>query len=393
MTSLVTLGLSLISGMLGGCIATLFLLALEWANFTRSSHLDLLYLLPLAGLVIGGLHERFGTGLSGGPSLIIEEIHRPKERTRARTTPLIFFTATLSHLFGASVGREGAVVQMTASLSDQLSRIFPISPENRRTLLMAGSAAGFAAALGAPIAGMIFGMEVLTPRLRFRVFNLMECGVAALTAYKVSQILHAPHAFFGTLPTLPMFSVRYVGVAVLLGVLTGAMIRVFILCTGYFSRIIGSLFNSLAARAFIGGLLVIGLVILFGNVDSTGLGLSQIQAAFITPRNPALPFQKLILTAISIASGFKGGEFIPVIFIGSTLASALAGIFGVPTAFAAACGLVSSFGAAARVPLTLTAFAAEYFGGEFFFYALVACLAAFLMMGKSTTLYPSQHQS
>lgn len=386
-----TLGLSLISGVLGGVIATLFLTALEWANLTRTSLPELLYLLPLAGLLIGGLYERFGAGLSGGTNLIIEEIHKPTDRIRARSTPLIFFTATLSHLFGASVGREGAVVQMSASLSDQLSRVIPVKMEQRQLLLMAGSAAGFSAALGAPLAGIVFGMEVLSPRLRFRVFNLLECAVASLTAYGVTRGLGAPHTFYGNLPTLPLLSLHLLGAAAFLGIATGGIVRLFIQGTELLSTLAKTFFTSLAARAFIGGLLIIGLVALFGNADSTGLGLLHIQSAFEKPPTPGLAFQKLILTAVSISAGFKGGEFIPLLFMGATFSSSLAGALAIPSAFAAACGLVASFGAAARVPLTLSIFAAEYFGIHFFIYGLVASLCAYFLMGKSATLYRAQH--
>lgn len=384
------LTLSVLCGLFGGVVTTLFLSALEWANLTRDGYPGLLYFLPIAGLLIGGLYERFGTGISGGTNLIIEEIHRPSGRTRARSTPLIFFTSTLSHLFGASVGREGAVVQMSASLSDQISRFIPINRENRQLLLMAGSAAGFAAALGAPIAGIVFGMEVLSPRLRFRVFNFFECTIAAFTAYGVTRVLHAPHTFYGSLPTLPYFSFHLLGAAAFLGIATGTVIRIFILGTELLSKLSAALFNSLAARAFIGGLLVIGLVTVFGNSNSTGLGLAQIRSSFETSADPALAFQKLILTAVSISSGFKGGEFIPILFMGATFSSTLAGMLVVPNAFAAACGLVSSFGAAARVPLTLSIFAAEYFGLGFLVYGSTACLSAFAVMGKSATIYRSQ---
>ncbi len=382
--------LSILTGVFGGLTGHFFITSLKWANDSRSTYPSLLYFLPIAGLFIGGLYDRFGLSSRDGPSLIIDEIHRPTGVTPVRTTPLTFAAATVSHLFGASVGREGAIVLMSASISEQFSRKFILTPERRKKILMAGIAAGFAAALGAPLAGMVFGMEVLTHHLRFKIRNSFECGVAAFTAYGTTRFLHTPETHYGILPVLPNFSVTYLGVAILMGVVSGLTMRFFIALTKEFTHVATRFFPSLAVRAFIGGGLVVALVGLFGNDSSTGLGLDKIRESFSGAADFRLPIQKMILTVISIASGFKGGEFVPTLFIGATLASAISAFLPVPTAFAAACGLVSSFGAAARVPLTLIVFAGEYFGVGFAIYAASACLAAFRMMGSEATIYPGQ---
>lgn len=379
------------AGILGGLASSALLISLGWVAKTQTANPNLLYFLPVAGLVVGGLYDRFAKRAAGGTHLILDELHEPTEIVPARMAPLIFITSLISHLFGASVGREGIAVQMGASLSDQLGNFFGHSKEERRTILRTGMAAGFAGALGAPLAGLVFGMEVLRFPRRFTFIPWIECGISAGIAVLITRALGVHHTVYGILPpTVPLLSISYVFAALVFGAVTGLLVRIFIVSTELTSHLWTFLFKSHAARTFTGGVLLIGLVLLFGNRESTGLGLPQIQAAFIKPAVTSLSFEKLVLTVVSIGTGFKGGEFIPLVFIGATLCSSIAFFFSVPLSYAAACGVSSSFGAAARVPLALSVFAAEHFGYRIFIYALLANLAARLVAGKNLTIYPSQ---
>ncbi|MBS1963803.1 MAG: chloride channel protein [Bdellovibrionales bacterium] len=390
MFTLRNLGLAAFAGLLGGITSSVFLFSLDWAAEKQRNEPWLLWLLPVAGLIVGGLYDRFAGRAAGGTNLLIEEIHDPRERTPGRTTPLILSTTLISHLFGASVGREGTSVQMGASLADQLSRFFRLSPTDRRVLLQAGSAAGFAGALGAPLAGWVFGMEVLTKGIRFRPIYALECALGAFVAIGVTRLSHAPHTVYGVLPDLPLFSWTLTLAAVAVGLLVGLLVRVFIHLTEALAELSKLLSSRLAVRAFLGAFVVMGLAALFGNRDSLGLGIPSIQSAMVTSSPLPLAFEKLVATATSIASGFRGGEFIPLVFMGATAASAVSGLLAVTPAFAAACGITASFGSAARVPFALSIFAAEHFTPVFLFYALVANGAARLTLGREATIFPSQ---
>jgi H+/Cl- antiporter ClcA len=382
--------LAAFAGLLGGFTSSIFLISLAWVSRQQLNQPNLLYFLPVAGLLVGGLYDRFGDHAGRGTNLVIEEIHDPKERTPGRTTPLIFFTTLISHLFGASVGREGTAVQMGSTLADQLACFFYLSSEDRRVLLKAGAAAGFAGALGAPIAGLVFGMEVLTKGVRFKLLHYFECAIAAFIAIGVTHLFRVEHTAYGHIPNLPGFSPKYLLAAACFGLVVGLLVRVFIELTEVLSSLSKLFSKTLAVRAFLGGLTVIGLAALFGNRDSLGLGIPTIQASLVTSSPLQLSLEKLVQTAVSIASGFRGGEFIPLVFIGATAASAISGFFAVSPAFAAACGITASFGAAARVPIALSLFAAEQFSPRFFLYALVANGAARLMVGREATIFPSQ---
>jgi H+/Cl- antiporter ClcA len=365
------------AGVLSGATAALFLRALDWATATRLGNPSLIYALPLAGLLVGGLYERFGGTSSRGFELILDEIHRPNARTPGRMAPLVFFMSVISHLFGASVGREGVAVQMGASLSDQLSACFRLSPEDRRMLLVAGSAGGFSAALGAPFAGALFGMEVLTKTLRFKPEYPVECAISAAIAYAITLLFGVEHLTFGRIDPLPFSPVAFLAAAVFGGVV-GLAVRAFVLLTDQVSGVLRRTVRTFGARAFIGGLLILALIPLVGNRLSLGLGIETIRDAFDMPAPFALAFEKIAFTAVSIGSGFRGGEFIPLVFVGATLASAISPLFAgaVGTGFAAACGAVSAYGAAMRVPFALAVFGAERFSIAFLPFAFVACLCA-----------------
>mgnify|MGYP001251489928 FL=1 len=109
--------------LLAGTASAWFLLALAWATETREAHRWLLALLPVAGFVVGWVYLRVGQPVEAGNNLLIDEVHDPRQVVPVRMAPLIFLSTVVSHLFGASVGREGTAVQMGGSLADQLTHL------------------------------------------------------------------------------------------------------------------------------------------------------------------------------------------------------------------------------------------------------------------------------
>ncbi len=189
--------------MLAGTASAAFLWALDWAGTTRDAHLQMIWALPLVGFFVGWVYHQLGRDVEAGNNLLIDEIHDPQKIVPLRMAPLILFSTIASHVFGASVGREGTAVQMGGSLADQLSHIFKFNKDERRLVLMAGMSAGFAAVFGTPLAGAVFALEVLAVG-RLRYDALWPCALAALvadqvclwwgiehTAYAVGNIPHA----------------------------------------------------------------------------------------------------------------------------------------------------------------------------------------------------------
>lgn len=92
---------------LAGSASAFFLFALEWATSTRTAHRWLIALLPVAGFVVGWIYLRWGQGVEAGNNLLLDEIHDSRKVVPLRMAPLVLFGTIASHLFGASVGREG----------------------------------------------------------------------------------------------------------------------------------------------------------------------------------------------------------------------------------------------------------------------------------------------
>jgi H+/Cl- antiporter ClcA len=144
-----------------GSIVALFLWLLDKVTALRWQNGWLLYLLPLAGVLIYFLYQQIGKKTEAGNNLIIDEIHEPDGGVPARIAPLVLATTLLTHLFGGSAGREGTAVQMGGGIASFFGRTLKLNQQDLRVLLMAGIAAGFAAVFGTPVTGTIFAMEVI----------------------------------------------------------------------------------------------------------------------------------------------------------------------------------------------------------------------------------------
>jgi len=379
--------LSLGVGVLAGFAATVFLYALDMATRTRQENMRIMFLLPAAGFFIGWIYHRFGQSVSGGNNLILEEIHNPKRVLPLRMAPLVFLGTILTHLFGGSAGREGTAVQMGASLSDQLGRRFKVSPSERKSLLMAGAGAGFAAAIGAPWAGAVFGMEVIYAG-RFRAQAVFECVIAAFVAYFTTILLKAPHSVYPYV-VVPSFSLSLLGYSLLLSVAFALLVRLFIHSTHLIEKVQSHFVSYPPLRPFFGGLLLLVLYYWEGTYRFSGLGIEFIQASFLELSSLWDPFLKLVFTAITIGSAFKGGEFIPLVFMGCTLASALTFYIPLSTSFAASLGFAAVFAAASKTPIACTLMAVELFGFAVAPYALIVCCVATYFAGR-LSIYRAQ---
>ena len=136
------------------------------------------------------------------------------------------------------------------------------------------------------------------------------------------------------------------------------------------------------ARPALGGIAVAACIALAG-VRYAGLGLPVLSESFLQPVLPWDSLFKLLLTALTVGVGFKGGEVTPLFFVGATLGNALAPVLGLPLPLLAGMGLVAVFGAAANTPLACVVMAMELFGAPVGPYAALACATALWASGKA----------
>ena len=379
--------LAMLVAVLAGTASAWFLWALDWATGTRNAHSWLIWLLPFAGFATGWLYLRYGSAVEGGVNLVITEIKTPGKPIPLRMAPLVLGATVVSHLFGASVGREGTAVQMGGALADQLTRWFRLDAADRRMVLMAGISAGFASVFGTPLAGAVFALEVLAlGRLPLTFYRaLLPCLAAALLADQVELLwgglLGVHHTHYAA-PLIPAVTIPLLGAMAIAGVLFGLTARVF---AGATHALAGAMKRAIAyapLRPFAGGVVVALAVWLLGTDHYIGLGIPTIVDALQQPL-PAHDFlAKMAFTIVSLGSGFKGGEVTPLFFIGATLGNALAPLLQQPFALLAAVGFVAVFAGAANTPLASTVMAMELFGPGIGVYAALACLVAYACSGR-----------
>ena len=373
--------IGVLAGIMGGSASAFLLWSLVIATTFRESHKWIIALLPLAGLLVGVMYRNFGTAVEAGNNLILDEIHDPKRTIPVRMTPLILIGTFMTHLFGGSAGREGTAIQTGASLADQLARPFRMNAVERRVLLMAGISAGFASVFGTPLAGAIFGMEVLA----FGTISydaIAPCFIAAFIGDFTTHAWGIQHTIY-RVTAVPSLSVK----GILLASVAGAAFGVVGMGFAKLTHAIGHLFKKhikwAPLRPFTGGVIVAIAVFAIGTTKYIGLGVPTIVAAF-DGRQPPYDFAvKLLFTAVTLGAGFKGGEVTPLFFIGATLGNALSYLLPLPPSLLAGMGFVAVFAGAANTPIASTFMAVELFGAEAGAYAAIACVVSYLFSGHA----------
>ncbi len=387
-----------------GAACALFLWSLEQATQIRFNHPNLLFFLPLAGVVLTVLYQQIGKTAEGGNNLIMDQIHEPGGGVPSRMAPLILVATVLTHLFGGSAGREGTAVQMGGSIASTFGRWFRLNKQEIRIMLMAGIAGGFGAVFGTPLAGAVFAMEVLlVGRMSYEA--LIPCLIASLVADQTSALLGIRHTSYQITSVFQSVSHTAHLDPVLLAKVALASIA-FGLASVLFAELqhsIQHLFKALIRwpllRPAIGGCIIIGLVYLLGTRDYLGLSVSAPDPHAITISSCFKPngatdwswWWKILFTAITLGCGFKGGEVTPLFFIGASLGNLFARLLdaSAQTDLFAGLGFVAVFAGATNTPLACTIMGIELFGSGAMIYIAVACYLAYLFSGH-TGIYLSQ---
>jgi H+/Cl- antiporter ClcA len=161
----------------------------------------LIWLLPLAGLVVGGLYHYWGASVAKGNNQLIEELQKSTQTIPLLMMPMILVTTVITHLFGGSAGREGTAVQMGGALADNLylwgSKLTgklgfkrDTTHFDRKIILIVGISAGFASVFGTPLAGTVFALEVaIIGKMRYEAILPSLLG-AIIADYVCQSVWH-----------------------------------------------------------------------------------------------------------------------------------------------------------------------------------------------------------
>jgi H+/Cl- antiporter ClcA/PII-like signaling protein len=369
------------AGILAGSASALLLVSLNLATQVRESHPWLIALLPVVGVFVGCLYKYFGASVEAGNNLILEEVHDPQATIPLRMTPLILVGTFLTHLFGGSAGREGTAIQTGASLADQLTRLFRLKAEDRRILLMAGISGGFGSVFGTPLAGAVFGIEVLAiGKLGYDA--IFPCFVGAFVGDYATHWWGVRHTAYVVTQTAALSPRTFLG-AILAGIAFGLTAMLFAKTTHAIARWSRKYIRWSPARPLVGGTIVMAAVYALHTTRYIGLGIPTIVDSFKEPLHRYDFAAKFVFTAVTLGTGFKGGEVTPLFFIGSTLGNALAHVLPLPRSLLAGMGFVGVFAGAANTPISSTLMAVELFGPEAGAFAAIACVVSYLFSGHS----------
>ncbi len=375
-------------GVACGLASAGFLLLLERATRFRVDHELIVYALPIAGLFLALAYERWGQSIEGGNNLVLDTIHEDSRQIPLRMAPMVLMGTVLTHLFGGSAGREGTAVQMGACFADAVAHRFRLAKGGRRQLIAAGIAGGFGSVFGTPIAGMLFGLEVvLVGHIEYHA--ILPALVASVVGDLVTRACGVVHTGYPVVPFQAMsvlLTLKWLAFAVAVA----ATSTCFVELTHGLKHRLEKHVARLPLRMMAGGVAVIAMWKLIGSSDYLGLGVPTILRAFVDPSLPRYAFAvKVVFTAVTLSSGFLGGEVTPLFFIGATLGAVLGRLLGIPVELAAGVGLAGVFAAAANTPISLSIMAVELLGRNLMPHVVIVCVVAYLITGHRG-IYPSQ---
>jgi len=380
--------LSVIVGCMVGVSTAVFLKALNWSSDTAGLHKYYFFFLPLALFLSAFIIKFLAPDAEGhGTEKVIEAIHKNDGIIKAAVVPVKLIATIITIALGGSAGKEGPCAQIGAGIASTFARFFRFDSHDRKKLVICGISAGFASVFGTPIAGAIFGVEVLfVGSILYDV--LLPSFIAGVISYNVSSALGI--RYFHHALTMPLnFSAVLFYEILLAGVFFGlcSFLLIEILTIG--KKISEKIKIWKPLKGLLGGTVLIVVALLFSK-DYLGLGLNSIEASL---NGHSLPWYAFILksftTSVTLNFGGSGGIVTPIFFVGSSAGNVFAQILHLDIILFSALGFVGLLAGAANTPIAASIMAIELFGPSVAPYAALVCVISFLITGHRS-VYPSQ---
>lgn len=362
-----------------GIIGITFHCLLEVATAFRMEHPKILLCLPFGGLAIIGLYHLLGIKKDRGTNFILVAV-RQNEAVSLKMAPLIFISTIITHLFGGSAGREGAALQLGGSIASFLGRIINLNEKDERIITMCGMAAGFSSLFGTPLTAVIFSMEVITVGV-MHYSAIVPATIAALVSSAMAQKLGFLPVAYTLLGVPDGLNLKLALSAGILGICCALASMLFCIVMDKTSGFYRIYIENPYIRVFVGGVLMLVFTLLLGTSDYNGAGMDIIQKAVGGEARPEAFFLKILLTAITLGAGYKGGEIVPTFFIGATLGCVLGPLLGISPSFAAGMGLTAVFCGVTNCPIASVFLCIELFGAKGIVYCALCCGISYMLSG------------
>jgi len=381
--------LAAMAGIIVGSAAFLFLFLLE-SGIKGGLSLGTagILMIPVGFLASTFIVRKYAPEASGhGTEKVIEAIHQRSGRVSLLAVPVKLAATVITIASGGSAGKEGPCAQIGAGLTSAMASFFGLNDKDREKLVVCGIAAGFSAIFGTPVAGAIFGLEVLfIGKIYYDV--MLPAFISGIISFQTASLLGGVH------PDHPLVTVSSQGGGTLpwiaaAGLFFGIVALIHIEIITASEKLIRRIPAGPYVKAAGGGFVLILLSLLFGR-KYLGLGTDFTDMAISGVAVPGGAFiLKSIFTGITLGSGGSGGILSPTFFVGAGAGSAFAAFFGLETSLFSSIGLVAVLAGAANTPIAATIMAVELFGAEIASLAAIACIVSFAISGHRS-VFPSQ---
>ncbi len=380
-----TLIASLIGGV-GGGIGACFAKAVIWATAFRQGHSWTLYLMPAAGVLIVWMYCRCHEENNRGTNAVLEAVSANQEVSLA-TGPLIFLSTVLTHFVGGSSGREGAALQLGGSLGSLSGKLLKLGKRDRKVAVMCGMSAVFGALFGTPVAAAMFAVEVASVGEIYYA-GLLPSVFSAFLGANISHALGVPAEAFAIL-NLPKLTPLTAAYTVFLGLLCALVSIGFCMLLHSAGKLYRKYIPNPYYRILAASALFILLTFLLGTREYHGGSMQLIEHAMEGHARYEDFLLKALFTAVALGAGFRGGEIVPTLCVGSTFGCIVGQIMGISPSFSAACGMAALFAGVTNCPISTMFIALELFGGEGMPFFAIVIAVTFALSGYYG-LYSSQ---
>ena len=370
--------IAVLVGCITGAASTLFSFVLKSVTNCRKENEWMFYLLPVMGLIIVYLYEKFGKD-DGGTNQVLSTV-RSQDDVPILSAPLIFISTALTHLAGGSAGREGAAIQLGGSIANQLGRWIHLDEEDRHVIVMCGMSAAFSALFGTPMAAAVFSIEVVSVGI-MHYSALVPCVISALVAKGTASYFGIEAETF-LLEHLPAFSLKNAVLTALLAILGALVSILFCIVLHQTDHLYKKFFPNRYVRIVTGGCIVIALTLLCGNRDYNGSGVAIIEHCMNGEAVVPWAFLlKILFTAATLGAGYKGGEIVPSFFIGATFGYTFGNLIGFSPSLCTAVGMLSVFCGVTNCPITSLLISFELFGYAGMPFFLLSTALSYMLSG------------
>ncbi len=376
--------LSAIVGVVTGFITFIFGSGLNYIVSTIwQLQLYNLLLIPFVGLLTVYLKRKFPQ--VDGSTVNMYHATNDGRKLSLLIIPYQIIMTWLSHLCGASVGREGVAVQLGAAVANSINH--HVKQVNTQNFTALGMAAGFAGLFGTPLAATVFSIEV-TKRKLTDIIYLIATLIAAIVANLTSANLGLNHFHFAVSFELITFNQLLYFIAIIIFV--AAFGTFFAYFLSFLKKLLPRIIKNEYTRIVVFGVIFAYFLYVLNDGRYMSLGTNLIDDAFYNSQNLLLldPVLKLLLTCAFISIGFQGGEVTPLFAIGASLGGFLALTYGLPVAIVAACCYGFLFAHATNAYYASFFLVIEVFSISVAPYALIALVISLFIAKRKHSIYP-----